>query len=337
MSILVTWEPTDAEWQIIRDTWPDDTGVLALAELSDDELAAALPEVEVMVGYMRTIPKPLLATAPALRLVHVLGHGVDQLLSPEVADVLRARDILLARSNPATINIAEFIIMQMIALSRRVVGMHNRLVMHGDWSTEAKAKRGAGSLGGELYESTLGLIGYGNIAREVHTRAAAFGMEVGALARSVERHADRGLDFIHPWDDIDAFLGRCDYVVVTLPLTPGTTDLIDAGRLKAMKDGAYIVNVSRGRIIDEEALYEALAEGRLAGAALDVFDVEETKGWHGYPTPRPLHQFNVILTPHYAGATAEARRRALSTVGDNVRRLRRGEPLRNLAALDKGF
>ena len=337
MSILVTWEPTGAEWDLIRETWPADMDTLQLSEVPEEDLAKILPDVEVMVGYMRTIPRPLLPQATGLRLIHVLGHGVDRLFAPETAQLLRDRGILLARSNPATINIAEFAIMKMIALSRRLIVMHNRLVTYGDWSTEVKAKRGEGSLGGELFSSTLGLVGYGNIAREIHSRVKAFGMDVGALVRHPDQHADSGLDFVTQWQDIDAFLSRCDYVVLTLPLTPETTNLFDAGRFKAMKDGAYIVNVSRGRIIDEDALYDALADGKLAGAALDVFDAEETVGWHGYPTRRPMHQFNVIFTPHYAGATAEARRRAISTVGDNIRRLRSGERLVNLAALDKGF
>ena len=98
-----------------------------------------------------------------------------------------------------------------------------------------------------------------------------------------------------------------------------------------------MINVSRGALVEEEALYEGLRSGRLGGAALDVFTSEDTVGRHGYPAGRPLHQFNTVLTPHYSGATAEARVRALTTVGENLRNLWAGRPLRNAAELDRGF
>ncbi|MPZ87494.1 MAG: hypothetical protein GEU81_05345 [Nitriliruptorales bacterium] len=97
------------------------------------------------------------------------------------------------------------------------------------------------------------------------------------------------------------------------------------------------MNISRGKLINEDDLYDALASGKLAGAALDVFEVEAPPGQRSAPSRRPLQEFNVILTPHYSGATAESRKRAIRTVGDNIRRLRSGEPLRNLAEFDRGF
>jgi phosphoglycerate dehydrogenase-like enzyme len=105
-----------------------------------------------------------------------------------------------------------------------------------------------------------------------------------------------------------------------------------------MKDGAYIVNISRGPIIDLEALYEALKSGKLAGAAIDVWESEEEKTrLSHYPLDRPIHQYNVIMTPHYSGLTKENRLRAIAIAGENIRRLIQGEPLKNLADLSKGY
>ncbi|MQA04827.1 MAG: hypothetical protein GEV07_19605 [Streptosporangiales bacterium] len=337
MAVLLTWEPTDVELDRMRQTWPDASSVVRMGELTPAELDGLLPEVDVMVGYMRTIPGDRLADATGLRLIHVLGHGVDGLLTPDVKTQVRERGIQVARSNPCAIPMAEFVLMAMIALTRRTVRLHNSLVERGDWSTELTARRAEGVLGGELYGATLGLVGYGNIAGEIHTRAAAFGMRVGTVVRRPDAVADSGLDFVSDWRDLDDFLGRCDYVALCIPLTDQTRHLVDAGRIAAMKQGAYLVNISRGALVDEDALYDGLASGRLAGAALDTFESEDTKGKRGYPSRRPLHEYNTLLTPHYSGATAQSRDRALATVGDNLGRLQRGEPLRNLVRLAEGF
>jgi phosphoglycerate dehydrogenase-like enzyme len=337
MSVLLTWDPTPAERRVIEQSWPTDRAVRTLGELTGDEVEAALPTVEVLVGYMRSIPRERLASAAALRLVHVLGHGVDGLLTPDVVAQLRERHIAVARSNPCAVPIAEFTVMAMIALSRRLVRLHERLAHAGDWSTDLWARRGDGTLGGELFGSTLGIVGYGNIGQEVHARVRAFGMRVGALARRPAELTGAGLDFVQPWAELDAFLGACDHVVLTLPLTPRTRGLIGREQVAAMRPGAFLVNVSRGPLVDEDALVEGLSSGHLGGAALDVFASEESSGRHGYPTKYPVHQYNTILTPHYSGATAEARERALTTVGDNLRRLSAGRPLQNEVQLDRGF
>jgi phosphoglycerate dehydrogenase-like enzyme len=337
MAVLLTWTPTAPEMQQIEATWPPELERYILDELTEQQRDEVLPRVEIIVGYMRSVTTDLLRGVPNLRLVHVLGHGVDGLFTPENVALLKERGAQVARSNPSSENIAEFVIMKMIAISRRVMQMHNRLVIFGDWSNDLVARRGEGVLGGELYRSTLGLIGYGNISQEIHKRARAFDMSVGALVRTPSRYAQNELEFVLPFEEIEDFLSRCDYVVLSLPLTEATTHMMNRRTFAAMKQGSYIVNISRGAIIDEEALHEALESGQLAGAALDVFESEERGFKAGYPTPRPIHHYNVLLTPHYAGATKEARGRGLANVGDNIRRLMQGHELRNAAEYERGF
>lgn len=262
-------------------------------------------------------------------MIHVLGHGTDGLLTAEDLAEVRARDIVVARSDPAAVCISEFVLMNMIALSRRVIPLHNALAQRGDWSNELWQRRGEGVLGGELYGSVLGIVGYGAIGAEVHVRARAFGMEVGALSRSPGRLSDAGLDFVGDWAGLERFLGKCDYVVLTLPLTPETRGMLGRTEFGWMKPGSYLVNVSRGPLLDEDALVDALTTGHLAGAALDVFEAEEAQGRNLYPTRRPFQQLNTILTPHIAGATAEARFRALSVMGRNLSHLADGRPIVN--------
>lgn len=332
MSVLLTWPATTVDRDIIGRTWPAELNLVHLHELDQDHLTVALSEVRAIVGQASGIPRELFDRAPRLQLVHTMGHGVDSLMLAR--NTLKERNIALARANSSDVGIAEYVLMSLIALSRCVIPVHNRLAMFGDWSETAlpRSSRGLGELSG----STLGLVGYGAIAQQVHRRAAAFDMTIGLVSRDPARHVGQGLDFVDRWDAMDAFLGKCDYVVLALPLTSETQHLIDARRLSAMKRGSYLVNISRGGLIREDDLYQALASGHLAGAALDVFETEK-HGQGGYPTERPMHQFNVVLTPHYSGRTAGSRRRALEVVGENLRRMLDGTPIRNLVDYDSGY
>ena len=142
----------------------------------------------------------------------------------------------------------------------------------------AEGNAHAGGLGGELLGSTLGIVSFGSIGQEVYKRAKAFGMEVNALVKRPER-LDRSafdLAWVGGADQLDELLARSRYVVLSLPLTAETRGMMDAGRFEAMQPGSYLVNISRGPVVDEKALYDALASGKLAGAALDVWCIEES-------------------------------------------------------------
>jgi phosphoglycerate dehydrogenase-like enzyme len=165
-------------------------------------------------------------------------------------------------------------------------------------------------------------------------------MEVMAIQKKPQSKLaqDLGIGFLGGLENIEKVIRESDYIVLSLPLTEKTRGLIGQKEFKMMKDGAYLVNISRGPIIDLEALYEALKSGKLAGAAIDVWESEEEKTrLSQYPIDRPIHQYNVIMTPHYSGLTKENRLRAITTAGENIKRLMNGEPLKNLADLNKGY
>jgi len=182
----------------------------------------------------------------------------------------------------------------------------------------------------ELGSQTLGLVGFGHIAQTVAERAKAFGMRVHVANRSPINHpvVDRSwtLDGLHD------FMGTCDAVVVSLPLTENTQGLVDARAIAAMRPDALLLNVGRGAVIDEKALYEALKARQIGGAVIDT--------WYQYPTPtqaeRAPSQFdfasldNVLMTPHMSGWTSGTVRRRQETLADNIGRLSRGEDLINV-------
>jgi glyoxylate reductase len=176
----------------------------------------------------------------------------------------------------------------------------------------------------EVHGTTLGIVGYGEIGTEASVRARAFGMNVvytkrQRLPAAIEERY--GVE----WDELDGVLARSDFVLLSLPHTPESERLIGERELGLMKPSAFLVNIARGGLVDEEALVAALREGRIAGAGLDVF-VEEP-----VPYDHPLLELdNVILTPHIGGGSGGARVKQMSDVLDNVVRFARGEPPRHV-------
>jgi phosphoglycerate dehydrogenase-like enzyme len=177
-----------------------------------------------------------------------------------------------------------------------------------------------------LPETALGIVGLGAIGAEVSRRARAFGMTVRAVDRYPERaRAPEGIEAVWGMDRLADLLGASDFVVIAAPHTPETAGLFRAETLARMKPSGYLINIGRGAIVVLDDLVAALRAGRLAGAALDVFEVEPL------PADHPLWDFpNVILTPHTAGYSTAIARRHLATLVANVGLFARGEPLANV-------
>ncbi len=182
----------------------------------------------------------------------------------------------------------------------------------------------------ELGAQTLGLLGFGHIAKTLAARAKAFGMRVHVANRSPV--SSPLVDQFFTLDALPAFMASADNVVVTLPLTPETDGMVNAQALAAMRPEAVLINVGRGPVVNEQALYEALAGKRIGGAIIDT--------WYQYPTPdapeRAPSRFdfaalsNVVMTPHMSGWTAGTVRRRQETMADNIARLLAGQPLVNV-------
>lgn len=182
----------------------------------------------------------------------------------------------------------------------------------------------------ELGSQTIGLLGFGHIAQTVALRAKAFGMRVHVANRSTVQHPS--VDQSWPLDALHDFMGSADTVLVSLPLTSNTTGLVDARAIAAMRPDAVLMNVGRGAVIEEKALYDALATRQIGGAVIDT--------WYQYPAPTQAecapsqYDFaaldNVLMTPHMSGWTAGTVQRRQQTLAENIGRLSRGEALINV-------
>src|SRR4029077_10457203 len=225
--------------------------------------------------------------------------------------------------------IAEYVIMTMLNLTHR---LFNSVLSFRAGSWEASLQ-GGGTRHGELLGQTVGIVGYGGIGREVARRAAPFGVRLLAANRSPVGDA-APVERVYPLTELDRMLPECNVVVIACALALETQGLIDARRIALMKPGALLINIARGLIVDEAALYAALRDGRLGGAAIDV--------WWRYPTsaePQPLpsrfpfHELpNVLMTPHCATYTEGAAERRLGPTAGNIDRIVRGEPPVNIVS-----
>ena len=300
-----------------------------------DELGDALREVEVLytTGLM---PSP--ESAPALRWVQGHFAGVD----PFLDHPLLKHATLTTASGVHAPAMAEHILMMMLASAHHLPRM-----IEYQTKVEWPKERWALFAPRELRESTVGIVGYGSVGREVARLAKTFGMRVLATKRNVGHAADAGwqlpgvgdpearnVDRLYPPESLRSMLSECDYVVLTVPLTPATRGLMGVEELKRMKRDAVLINVARGGVVDEPALIAALRDGTIGGAALDVFAEEPL------PAASPLWSLpatRVILSPHVSGFTLEYDNRAMALFAENLRRYVAGEPLLNVVDPARGY
>lgn len=326
LSIFADWSPSAGDVHLIEKHWPPEVAVgFAFSEAEAVPREAQLAEAAVLVGRVRSVTPDLLSRAPNLRLIHLMGHGTDVFDNGELASGLAARSIRVATSSSAGPAIAEYVIMSMIALNRRALSMHLDLALRGTWAQYREAC--------ELGESTACIVGLGSVGRSIADATTAFGMRVIGVTRNpdISRGLTGRLSAVYALSRLDEVISHSDYVVIALPLTAETRGLFDTGMIARMMRGSFLINVARGQIVDLDSLYSALASGHLGGAAIDAWPGDT--GSMAYPCERPIHQFNVLMSPHCSGVTWQSHRRAIVAVGDNLRRFIDGRPLVNESSL----
>ena len=292
-----------------------------------------LDDVEVMLrGWLNSDAfDRLLARAPRLAWVHSATSGVERALTPASRErgliVTNARGVF---SRP----IAEYVLMMILAVSRRLPQL-----------LELQRERTWQPLeGSELRDVTVGIVGLGSIGRAVGALATAFGCRVIAVRRRPESGVevaregedptfeDAMLDRVGGPEMLPELLGESDFIVLAAPLSPETEDMINADTLAMVKPGAWLINVARGRLIDERALLRALRDGPLGGAVLDTFREEPLPALSSfYELP------NVIVTPHTAWSSGRVLDRSVDLFCDNLRRFANGEPLLNVVDPAAGY
>ena len=293
-----------------------------------DEKSApdVLSDVDVVVTLVFT---PEMGQAGRrLRLIQVPGAGLDRIDREAVP-----AGATLAKVHGHEAGIAEYVIGAMIALSRDFRRVDTAL-RAGQWESQWAPGVPPPPAWPELAGRTLAIVGYGGIGQALARRARAFEMRILAIRRDIQRSADDGLEFLGDVASLPALLPRADYVALTLPLGPETRGLIGATELALMKPAAILVNVSRAQIVDEDALYSALAERRIAGAALDVWYRYPSSPGPVLPAGRPFHELpNVLMTPHVSGWTDGMLEARATLIAENIGRVARGERPKNEVAI----
>lgn len=301
-----------------------------------DEVSALLePDTEIL--YTFRVPRDLLDRSPSIRWLQLLSAGCDYLLD---SPVMRSDVKITTGSGIHAIPIAEHVLAMILALYRRLpetMAAQSRR----EWLDRNEVVRKTRELRGR----TVGIVGYGSIGREVARLAKPFGTTILAMKRDPARRSDAGYTvedtgdpagsipekFYGP-DRLMEMLPECDVVVVAVPLVEETRGMIGRRELNAMKPGSFIINIARGEVIDEAALIEALKEGPLGGAGLDVFDHEPLE-----PESELWGLNNAILTPHVSGGSRPIQRRAFEVLIENLGRYTRGDPFLNLVDRDQGY
>jgi phosphoglycerate dehydrogenase-like enzyme len=281
---------------------------------ADLDRAMASADVLVVSGLWNNA---LLDKAPKLRFIQSIGAGVDQF--PQ--DQLKARGIRLASARGVNERaVAEHAMALMLALSRKLPEARDNQKKHHWRGMIGDLSRREDELGGK----TLLIVGLGRIGGRLARLAKAFDLKVIGLKRDASTGAN-GADSVHPIAELTKLLPQADIVALTCPLTPETTGIVNAASFAAMKKTAVLINVARGRCVDEAALIDAITQGRIAGAALDVTADEPL------PPASPLWDFdNVLITPHTAGETRRYEENVLDILLENLERQWRGETeLRN--------
>ena len=300
--------------------------LFARAVRGDTDAARALDPVllDAEVLFTRFVPRDLLRRAPHLRWVHVGTAGVD--IALKESNVLGSGVTVTCSIGMHAVPVSEFILGLVLALNKRVPAFwtekDKRIWRRAD--REMPVVRGG----------TLGIVGYGQIGRATARLAKALRMRVVATRRSCAAPArdTDGVDLLLPSSRLRELLAESDYVVICAPLTPETERLIGEAELRFMKPTAYLVNIARGRVVDEAALVRALKEGRIAGAGLDVFEEEPL------PADSPLWGLpNVIFSPHIAGGSERNPDRATDLFCRNLANYLSGQPLVNVVDPARGY
>lgn len=306
---------------------------LVFADVSEparvDEVRARLPGAEVAVVADRAALAGALRDADAvvchrlgaadtagatrLRLVQAMSAGADGI---DRAAIPAGATLAVVGGHERAM--AEWVLMAMLALPRRVLRF-DRDLRQGVWHRHGDERVDLGEP--ELEGKTVCVLGHGQIGREVERLATALGAHVVPVSRSLGNLAE-----------LAAVLERSDFAVVALMLTPETRGLVGAPELAALGPAGYLVNVARGAIVDEQALYEALRDGTIAGAALDVWwEYPEEEGDVVMPSSLPFHELDtVLMAPHVSGRSRRTSERRWAFLAEQLERFARGEPLRNV-------
>lgn len=279
-----------------------------------------IEKVDVIIGGF--IDRNLIERAKKLKFIQVPYAGVDAI----DFEAVNRRNIVVANAHENAITVAEHGFTLLLSLVKKIVPWDRDLrqgIWHGWMNKEPLS---------EVYGKNISIIGLGSIGFEMAKRAKCFGMRVLAVKRNPEKNADKVKEFvdgIFSRDKIRKVIEESHFIFISVPLTDETKGLIGEEEFSLMKD-KYFINVSRGEVVDEEALYKALKDGILKGAAIDTWYIYPEKGNFSFPSRYPIHIFdNIVMSPHTAGFTYESIERNWRFSFKNVIRFLKNEEIKN--------
>lgn len=318
LKILVSFDLPEVNIREIRSVSPE---VQVRKESKDSALIDAVGEAEIL--FTGEANREMITAAPKLRWIHYWGAGVDRFLS--IPKVARGSVILTNSSGIHSIQISEHVIALMLIFTRKLkefILFQNDGVWHVPDETY---------IFDELKGKTVGIVGLGSIGSEIAKKAKCFGMTVLATRRTITAKP-AFVDELLPSYDLKRLLEESDFVVISAPLTSKTKGMIGAQEFANMKRTAYIINIARGEIIQQNELISALKQKKIAGAGLDVFETEPLQ-----PNSDLWHMKNVIITPHVAGETVHYYERTTKIFCENLRRYINKTPLINVVDKKAGY
>ena len=275
------------------------------------EIAEAMREVDYVLGFIFHLPDEAYLNAHKLKLIQVLSAGYDMV---NIEGARKARIPICSNGGANSVAVAEHAIMLMLAVYRKLIVFHQN-VAAGQWHSGIPRAVDIFEIDGK----TVGLVGFGNIGEQVARRLKGFNARViyyDSVRRDARNEAELGVEYA----PLDALLETADIVSLHTALNDSTRGLIGREALARMKPKAILINTCRGEVVDEEALIEALREGRLLGAGLDTLRKEPTD-----PANPILKLPNVVLTPHSAGPTVDSFRKRFQNGYANIQRMASGE------------
>lgn len=321
MKVLVSFDLPDVFVEKIRSVSP----IVEVVQSEDKEEALRLVE-DADILFAGFFSKDMFLAARKLKWIQAWGAGVDGFLLPEV---VKSRVIVTNAGGVHPTPISEHVIGLMFCFCRKLhLFIRNQVERKWErfesWASTEQVE--------ELAGKTVGIVGLGRIGTEIARKTKCLGMRVIATKRDPSRTASGVVDrLVHP-ADLNQLLSESDFVVLSLPLTEKTQGMIGEAQLKSMKRTGYLINVSRGKIISEDKLIEALRQGWIAGAGLDTFENEPL------PESSELWGFrNVIITPHVAGLTPSYMERLTSIFCENLGRFISKQPLLNVVDKTLGY
>ena len=307
---------------ITSDNWPGETPVEIryASSLTDSTL---LPGVDILLSQAFT--KEMAQKADSLKLIQSVGAGYENI---DLSVVPPGCKVAIVYEHERAI--AEWVVMAMIALNRKLLKA-DRNLRQSNWELSYFRSEYSPELAGQ----TLGIIGLGRIGRQTAVFARSLGMKIISATRTIptsEETQQMGLAFVRGIDGLSKVLSESDFVLLSIPLTETTRGLIGTGESTLMKPTAHLINVGRAEIVDEGALYNALKEKHIKGAALDVW-YHEPQNADDNPVPAdyPFWELdNVLMTPHLSALTTGMLQRRMVSCALNIDRFARGEPLQNV-------